>query len=132
MRDELTKGQPPEQMGLEDTQETAEDKVRKAGGPLVQRIKKGHLALWERWHLIRQMKEGTGKDAFLKGWDEAQDVKLYPLWRELERKGYHFCLYTPPNEVPRYPCFVCPAKPFDQVKCPAWSLPLVDEEPSPA
>ena len=112
------------QMGFGDSRDTAEARIRQLCFPLALRIKNGHIKLWERWQMIRAMKEGPGKDKPLNVWDEAK-VKLYGLEGELEEAGYCWCLYTAPGDLPKFACLVCPMKPFLIESCPAWGVEIL-------
>jgi len=115
---------PSSQLGLGDTSEAAEARVRQACFAQVQRIKDGQIKLWERWLLIMTKPEGTGKDRLIKGWDEAWE-KLQGLNADLEKAGYHWCLYVPPGDMPRFACLVCPSHPFLPQRCQCWGLELL-------
>jgi len=112
---------PSSQLGLGESPEAAEARVRQACFLLVLRIKDGQIKLWKRWRLIMALPEGSGKDMYLKGWDEARE-KLEGLNSELEKAGYRWCLYTPPGDMPKFACLVCPMRPFLPQRCPAWGL----------
>jgi len=83
------------------------------------RIRAGNIKLWERWHLIQIMKEGSGKEEYLKGWDEGK-ARLLVLCRELVNLGWRKCLYK--KEKPKYLCLACPVAKIDPEKCPAWGI----------
>lgn len=122
------------QLGLGEAPEAAEARVRQACFPLVLRIKDGQVKLWERWRLIMGLPEGSGKDMYLKGWDEARE-KLERLNSELEKAGFCWCLYVPSIDMPKFACLVCPMRPFLPQRCPAWGLEILaqaeTEPPSP-
>lgn len=88
---------------------------------LVNRIKDGHNKIWERWELIRQMPEGSGKDKYLDSWDNAVE-RLRGLARDLAAQGYRECIYK--EGALEYPCLVCtvPNELFEREGCPAWKL----------
>lgn len=86
-------------------------------GPLqaiIDRIKDGHEKMWERWAVIRRMKEGTGKDKLLAGWDRAR-VTLNNLCEDLIKGGYTQCIYR--DETLGHACLVCPVV-CTQERCP--------------
>ena len=89
--------------------------------PQARRIRLGHVAMWERWILIKGVSAGTGRDKYLKTWDEGHD-RLADLCAELTEMGWTKCLYE--MEEPQYACLVCPAKPFKKEECPAWKIEL--------
>jgi len=53
---------PSSQLGLGESPEAAEARVRQACFLLVLRIKDGQIKLWKRWRLIMALPEGSGKD----------------------------------------------------------------------
>ncbi len=88
---------------------------------LINRIKDGHTKIWERWQLIRQMAEGSGKDKYLATWDDAVE-RLRGLAGELAAHGYRGCIYE--GKAPQHPCLVCsvPNELWKKEGCPAWEL----------
>ncbi len=90
---------------------------------LINRVKDGHQKIWERWHLIRQMPEGSGRDKYLAGWDNAVK-RLRGLAKELAALGYKECIYK--GMKLEDPCLVCtvPNELFEKGSCPAWEIEL--------
>ena len=88
---------------------------------LVNRIKDGHTKIWERWQLIQQMPEGSGKDKYLDSWDNAVE-RLRGLANDLAKQGYRECICK--ETTPDYPCLVCtvPNELWEREGCPAWKL----------
>lgn len=92
----------------------------KAQEKLLDRIQDGHEKVWERFVLIKPMPEGTGRDRYLKGVDEALG-RLRGLCAELKATGFRGCLY---KETPKYPCLCCPKQPWAREECLAWEIEL--------
>jgi len=90
---------------------------------LVHRIKDGHVKIWDRWHLLRQMEEGSGKDKFLENLDDAV-VRLRGLVKDLAAQGRRECIYKEGSL--QDPCLACPVPNgrWDKERCPSWRLEL--------
>lgn len=88
---------------------------------LVARVKDGHIKIWERWQLIRQMPEGTGKDKYMDSWDNAVE-RLRGLANDLAKQGFRECICK--EGAPEHPCLVCtvPNELFEKGSCPAWDV----------
>lgn len=88
---------------------------------LINRIKDGHSKIWERWQLIRQLPEGTGKDKYMDSWDNAVE-RLRGLANDLAKQGYRECIHKEASL--EHPCLVCtvPNELWKKESCPAWEV----------